>query len=68
MVFIVLSKKKKVSVCRRRVTHRYKKYDAGYAIIFLATKTRKSICTRPPVTKVFDKLSRAVPVRHTSYN
>ena len=34
----------------------------------LATKTRRSICTRPTPTKVFDKLSRAAFAKHTLYN
>ena len=60
--------KKDVSICWRRVTKIYEKYDAGCTFTPLATKTRRSVCTRPTVTKVFDKLSRAVSVKYTSYN
>ena len=47
--------------------HIFKKY-AGCNMTPLSTKTRRSICTRPIVTKAFDKLSRAVSVKDTSYN
>ena len=66
--FYRLKQEKDVSICWRRVTSRYKKYDAGYPMTPLATKNRRSICTRPTETKVFDKLSREVSVKHTSYN
>ena len=57
-----------VSVCCRRAKNGYTKYDASCTITSLATKTRRSICTRPTATKVFDKLSRAAFAKHTSYN
>ena len=66
--FYHFKQEKDVLICWRWVTNRYKKYDADCTITPLATKTRRSICTRPTVTKVFDKLSRAVSVKHTSYN
>ena len=43
-------------------------YDAGCNNTPLTTKIRISIYTRPTVTKVFDKLSREVSVKHASYN
>ena len=58
--FDCLKQEKDVLVCWQWVTNRYKKYDAGYSITPLVTKTRRSICTRPTVTKVFVKFSRAV--------
>ena len=66
--FYRLKQEKHVSICWRRVTNRYKKYDAGCPMTPLATKNRRSICTRPTETKVLDKLSREVSVKHTSYN
>ena len=66
--FYLLKHEKDVSICWRQVTNRFKKYNTGCTITPLTTKTRRSICTRPTVTKVFDKLSRAVSVKHTSYN
>ena len=42
------------------------KTDAGCTITPLATETRRYICIRPTVTKVCDKLSRAVSVKYTS--
>ena len=62
-----LKQEKDVSIYRRRVTNRYKKYDTGCTIVPLATKTRSSICTRPVATRVFGKISRAVSVKHTLY-
>ena len=47
-----------------RVTNVYTKYDADCTITFLATETRRSIYTRPTVNEVFDKLSRAVSIKH----
>ena len=67
-IFHCLKQEKDVSIYWRRVTNRYKKYDAGCPITPLATKIRRSICIRPTVTKVFHKLSRAVSVKHTSCN
>ena len=58
---------KDVSVCCRRAKNGYTKYDASCTITPLTTKTRRSICTRPTATKVFDKLSRAAFAKHT-YN
>ena len=66
--YFILKQEKDVLICCRRVTNGYTKYDAGCTITSLATKTRRSICTRPRATKVFDKHSRAVSVRLTSYN
>ena len=66
--FYPLKQGKDVSVCCRRATNRYTKYDATCTITALATKTRRSICTRPTATKVFDKHSRAAFAQHTSYN
>ena len=66
--FYRLKQEKDVLICWRRFTNRYKNYDADCSITPLATKTRRSICTRPTVTKIFDKLSKAVSVKHTSYN
>ena len=66
--FYRLKQEKDVSICWRWVTNRYKKYDAGCTITHLVAKTRRSICTKPTVSKVFDKISRAVSVKHTSYN
>ena len=70
-----LNQEKDVSICWRQVTNScyyelqiVKKYDVGCTITPLSTKTRRSIYTRPTVNKVFDKLSRAVSVKHTSYN
>ena len=54
MDFIVSSKKKMFWYVDDDLRNRY--------------KTRRSICTRPTVTKVFDKLSKAVSAKHTSYN
>ena len=34
----------------------------------LASKTRRSICTTPTATNVFDKHSRAVSVKYTLYH
>ena len=65
--FIVLSKKNTFRFVDEELRTDIKN-DSGCTITPLATKTRRSICTRPTVTKVFDKLSRAVSVKHTSYN
>ena len=62
--FIVSSKK----MMFQRVTSRCKKYDADCTMTPLATKNRRSICTRATDSKFFDKLSRAISVKHTSYN
>ena len=59
---------KDVSVCSRRAKNGYTKYDISCTITSLATKTRRSICTRPTGTKVFDKLSRAAFAKHKSFN
>ena len=48
--FIVSSKK----MMFQRVTSRCKKYDADCTMTPLATKNRRSICTRATDTKVFD--------------
>ena len=48
--FIVSSKK----MMFKRVTSRCKKYDADCTMTPLATKNRRSICTRATDTKVFD--------------
>ena len=66
--FYRLKQEKDVLVCWRRFKNRYKQYDADCTITPLATKTRWSICTRPKVTKVLEKFSEAVSVKHTSYN
>ena len=58
--FYLLKPEKDVSICWRRVTNRYKKYDAGCTITHQVTKTRRSICTKPTVSKVF--------VKHIWYN
>ena len=58
---------KDVSACCRRDKNGYKKYDASCTITPLATKTRRSIRTRPTATKVFDKLYRAAFAKRTSY-
>ena len=65
--FYCLKQEKDVLICWQRFTNRYKKYDVDCTITPLATETRRSICTRPTVTKVFDKFSKAVSVKHT-YN
>ena len=61
-----LKQEKEVLICWRQVTNRYEKHDADCTITHLATKTRKSICIRPTVIKVFDRLSRVFSVKHTS--
>ena len=66
--FELLKQGKDVSVCWRRATNRYTKYDAACTITPLSTKTRRFLCTRPTATKVFDKLSRAAFANHTSFN
>ena len=54
-------------VCCRRAKNGYTNYDASSTITPLATKTKRSICTRSTSTKVFDKLSRAAFAKHKSY-
>ena len=62
--FYRLKQEKDVSICWRRVTNRYKKYDSGCPMTPLATKNRRSVCTRLTETKVFDKLSRGFCKTH----
>ena len=64
--FYHFKQEKDVLICWRWVTNRYKKYDTDCTITPLATETRRYICIRLTVTKVFDKLSRAVSVKYTS--
>ena len=66
--FYRLKQEKGVLMCWRQFTNRYKKYDSDCTITPLATKTRRSICTRPTVTKGFDKIFKAVSVKRTLYN
>ena len=66
--FYRLKQENDVSICWQRVTSRCKKYDADCTMTPLATKNRRSICTRATDSKFFDKLSRAISVKHTSYN
>ena len=66
--FYPFKHRKDVSVFCRRAKNGYTKYNASCTITPLATKTRRSICTRPKFTKVFDKLSRAAFAKQTSHN
>ena len=68
MDFIVSHKKKVFRFVDDKLQTDIKKYDAGCSITPLATKTRRSICTWPTVTKVLDKLSRVVSIKRTSCN
>ena len=67
-IFYSFKQGKDISVCCRRAKNGYTKYDARCTITPLATKTRRSICTRLTATKVFENLSRAAFSKHTSYN